>query len=183
VRRYTTKEVVAVSTTMLEVAAMATTTMAMEETMVATEAVEVAVTAAITMVLATMDTVVEMVVMATADHRLLAASRTSHPDLPHKLQHTLAGMVVVVCLHLLRRAGCLVWLPLLLNITKVVMAEATTTMVAVTTITEEVMEEEATTVAEITMVVAIAVAVEEEVVAVAEGVMTDIRRIMFLKAT
>lgn len=167
------------STTVLEVAAMATittTTAAMEETMVAIEVVEAAATAAITMVLAMMDTVVEMAVMVTVVHLLLAASKISHLDSPHKLQHTLAETVAVVFLLHHLRAGCLVWLPLLLNNIKVVMAEATTTMVAATTITmEEAMEEMAITVAEITTVEVIAVVVVEEVVDVVEGVMTDIR--------
>jgi hypothetical protein len=179
-RRYTTKEVVVVSTTVLEAAAMATITTimaAMEEIMVATEVVEAAAMAAITMVLAMMDTVVEMAVMVTVVHLLLAASKISHLDSPHKLQHTLAGMVVAVFLHHRLRAGCLVWLPLLLNNIKVAMAEATTTMVAATTITmEEAMEEtDITAAVEITTVEVIAVVVVEEVVDVVEGVMTDIR--------
>jgi len=135
-------------------------------------------TAAITMVLAMMDTVVELVAMATAHHRLLAVSRTSHPHLPLKLQHTLAETVAVVYPHLLLQVGCLVWLLLPLNITKVATAEATTTtMVAVATTMGEVTEEAATTAAEITMAEDIA-AEEEEEVAVAEVVMTDIRRIL-----
>jgi hypothetical protein len=158
-------------------AAMATTTMATEETMVATEAAEVEATEAITMVLAMMDMVAETEVMATAHLHPLAASKTSHLHSPHKLQHTLAAMVAVVCLHLLLLVGCLVWLPLPLNITKVVTVEVTIIMVAATTITEEVMEEAATiTVEGITMVVDIVAEEEEEAVEGVEVVMTDIRR-------
>jgi hypothetical protein len=146
-------------------AAMATTTMATEETMVATEAAEVEATEAITMVLAMMDMVAETEVMATAHLHPLAASKTSHLHSPHKLQHTLAAMVAVVCL------------PLPLNITKVVTVEVTIIMVAATTITEEVMEEAATiTVEGITMVVDIVAEEEEEAVEGVEVVMTDIRR-------
>ena len=150
--------------------------------MAATEVAEVEATVAIITDLAMMDMAEETEVMVTARHRLLAASKTYHLDLPHKLQHTLAGtVVVVVCPHLLRQAGCLVWLLLLLNIIKVVMAEVIITTVVVTIM--EVMEEAATTAAaEITMAEDIAVEEEEAEVVVEEVVMTDIRRNLLVLA-
>lgn len=176
VRRYTTKEVVAASTTVLAVA-MATTTTAMEETMVVTEVAEEEATVAITMALAMMVMVVETEATATVHLRLPAGSKTSHLPLPHKLQHTSVGTVAVVCLHLLLRAGCPVWLPLPLNITKVVMVKAIIIMEAAITTTEEVMEVAATiTVEGITMAVDIVAEEEEEAVEGVEVVMTDIRR-------
>lgn len=172
-----TKEVVAVLTIMLEAMVTATITMDMEETMAVTEAAEAEETEAITMALATM---VMVVAMATAyHHHLLAASKISRLVLLHKLQHTLVETVVVF-LHLLLRAGCLVWLSLLLlpNIIKVVMAEVTIiTTVAVITM-EEVTEVVATMAAGIITAADIVAVVEEEAAVVAEVDMTDIRSLL-----
>lgn len=175
-----TKAQVAVALTTARVAATEATTAATE----AEEVEEEAAAAAITMVPATMDMAAEMVVVAMVHLPLLAASKTCRLDWLHKLQHTLAetAVVAVVCLHLLLRAGCLVWLLPLLNINKVVTVEVITTMEAATTTTVEAMEAVATimevAIMEAAAVVIVAVA-EEGAVVVAEEATTDTRRLFW----
>ena len=175
-----TKAQVAVALTTARVAAMEATTAATE----AEEVEEEAAAAATTMVPATMDMVAEMVVVAMVHLPLLAASKTCRLDWLHKLQHTLAetAVVAVVCLHLLLRAGCLVWLLPLLNINKVVTVEVITTMEAATTTMVEAMEAVATitevAIMEAAAVVIVAVA-EEGAVVVAEEATTDTRRLFW----
>jgi hypothetical protein len=174
-----TKAQVAVALTTARVAAMEATTAATEA-----EEVEEEAAAATTMVPATMDMAAEMVVVAMVHLPLLAASKTCRLDWLHKLQHTLAetAVVAVVCLHLLLRAGCLVWLLPLLNINKVVTVEVIATMEAATTTTVEAMEAVATimevAIMEAAAVVIVAVA-EEGAVVVAEEATTDTRRLFW----
>lgn len=175
-----TKAQVAVALTTARVAATEATTAATE----AEEVEEEAAAAATTMVPATMDMAAEMVVVAMVPLPLLAASKTCRLDWLHKLQHTLAetAVVAVVSLHLLLRAGCLVWLLPLLNINKVVTVEVITTMEAATTTMVEAMEAVATimevAIMEAAAVVIVAVA-EEGAVVVAEEATTDTRRLFW----